>query len=142
MSLKYSNKAATELSAGVSSGATSFTVVDASEFPTLGTDDWTYVTLGDTDVVKVTAINTSTKVFTCAATPNAYSSGAKAELRITSELLDNARNTTDNGLYEHVAQISSNYEVLNGNNAFSAGDVTIGTTATVTLSGTSMWVIA
>jgi hypothetical protein len=142
MSLKYSNKAATELSAGVSSGATSFTVVDASEFPTLGTGDWTYVTLGDADVVKVTAINTSTKVFTCAATSSAHSSGDKAELRITAELMDDARNTTDNGLYEHVAQISSNYEVLNGNNAFSAGDVTIGTTATVTLSGTSMWVIA
>jgi hypothetical protein len=141
MSLKYSNKATTTLSAGVSSGATSFTVVDASEFPTLGTGDWTYVTLGDADVVKVTAINTSTKVFTCAATSSAHSSGDKAELRITAELMDDARNTTEFGLYEHRNIIDADYTINTGFNAISADPMTIDSSVTVTIPSGSTWVI-
>jgi hypothetical protein len=85
MSVKFSNNAVTTLSAGISAGATSFTVASASTFPTLGASDWTYVSL-TSEVVKVTAISGTT--FTCDATSGAHSSGATVELRMTAELLD------------------------------------------------------
>jgi len=85
MSVKFSNNAVTTLSAGISAGATSFTVVSATPFPTLGASDWTYVSL-TSEVVKVTAISGTT--FTCDATSDAHTSGESVELRMTAELLD------------------------------------------------------
>ena len=85
MAVKFSNNAVTTLSAGISAGATSFTVASASLFPTLGASDWTYVSL-TSEVVKVTAISGTT--FTCDATSDAHTSGESVELRMTAELLD------------------------------------------------------
>ena len=85
MAVKFSNNAVTTLSAGISAGATSFTVVSATPFPTLGASDWTYVSL-TSEVVKVTAISGTT--FTCDATSDAHTSGESVELRMTAELLD------------------------------------------------------
>jgi len=50
-------------------------------------------------------------------------------------------NSTDKGLYEHANTISSNYTITSGNNAVSAGDVTINTGITVTIPSGSNWVI-
>ena len=95
MSVKFSNNAATTLSASISSGATSFTVVSATAFPTLASSDWTYVTL-TSEVVKVTSISGTT--FTCVATTDAHSSGESVELRMTAELLnDFAKDTESTG---------------------------------------------
>jgi len=85
MAVKFSNNAVTTLSAGISAGATSFTVASASTFPTLASGDWTYVSL-TSEVVKVTAISGTT--FTCDATSDAHTSGESVELRMTAELLD------------------------------------------------------
>lgn len=84
MSIRYTNNAATTLSAGIAVGATSFVVVDASPFPVLGGGDWMYLSLND-EVVKVTATTGTT--FTCEATVGAHTSGTTVELRMTAELL-------------------------------------------------------
>ena len=47
MAVQFSNNAATNLSAAISASATSITVADASEFPTLSGSDYTYVTLSN-----------------------------------------------------------------------------------------------
>ena len=85
MAVKFSNNAATTLSAGISSGVTQFSVASSTGFPTLGGSDWTYVTI-DSEVVKVTAISGTT--FTCVATSEAHSTNDTVELRMTAELLN------------------------------------------------------
>jgi len=92
MAVKFSNNASTTLSAGISSGVTSFQVTSNSGFPTLGGSDWTYVTI-DSEVVKVTAISGTT--FTCDATSEAHSNGDNVELRMTAELLNDFSEDTE-----------------------------------------------
>jgi len=92
MAVKFSNNAATTLSAGIALGATSFTVASIAGFPTLGASDWTYVSLTN-EVVKVTAISGTT--FTCAATAGAHLSGITVELRMTAELLNDFAEDTE-----------------------------------------------
>ena len=92
MSVKISNNAATTLSANVLAGATSFTVSDAAGFPTLGSGDWTYVTL-TLEVIKVTAIVGNT--FTCVALSSGHNSGESVELRMTAELLNDFASDTE-----------------------------------------------
>ena len=107
MAVKFSNNAVTTLSAGISAGATSFTVASASLFPTLGASDWTYVSL-TSEVVKVTAISGTT--FTCDATSGAHSSGATVELRMTAELLNDVALGDDESL-----DAISNASAITGN---------------------------
>ena len=58
-----------------------------------------------------------------------------------SNLAGVSSNTTPQGLYEHSASINSNYTIGVGNNAMSAGPITIATGVTVTVPGTSNWTI-
>ena len=51
-------------------------------------------------------------------------------------------NTTSNGLYEHAHTISSNYSITSGNNALTAGAITINSGVSVTIPTGSTWVIA
>jgi len=51
-------------------------------------------------------------------------------------------NSTDQALYEHSHTISSNYSITTGNNAITAGPVTINTGVTVTVPSGSTWVVA
>ncbi len=51
-------------------------------------------------------------------------------------------NTTSNGLYEHAHTISSNYSITSGNNALTAGPITINTGVSVTVPTGSTWIIA
>ena len=51
-------------------------------------------------------------------------------------------NTTDKGLYEMAHTISANYAMTSGNNAISAGPITIDTGISVTVETGSTWVIA
>ena len=107
MSVKFSNNAVTTLSAGISAGATSFTVASASLFPTLASGDWTYVSL-TSEVVKVTAISGTT--FTCDATSNAHASGESVELRMTAEILNDVALGDDESL-----DAISNASAITGN---------------------------
>ena len=51
-------------------------------------------------------------------------------------------NTTDKGLYEMAHTIAVNYAMTSGNNAISAGPITINTGISVTVETGSTWVIA
>ena len=51
-------------------------------------------------------------------------------------------NVTTNGLYEMANTISANYTVASGNNAISAGAITINSGVSVTIPSGSTWVIA
>lgn len=51
-------------------------------------------------------------------------------------------NTTDKALYEHSHTISSNYSITSGNNALTAGAITINSGVSVTIPSGSTWVIA
>jgi hypothetical protein len=57
-------------------------------------------------------------------------------------VLDTDANTTTKGLYEHAHTISSNYSITSGNNAFTAGAITINSGVSVTVPTGSTWVIA
>jgi hypothetical protein len=51
-------------------------------------------------------------------------------------------NTTDKGLYEHSHTIAANYSITSGNNAMTAGPITINSGVSVTVPTGSTWVIA
>jgi len=55
--------------------------------------------------------------------------------------LDTDANTTTKGLYEMANSISADYTIETGNNAVSAGDITINSGVTVTIPSGSNWVI-
>ena len=56
--------------------------------------------------------------------------------------LDTDANTTTKGLYEHAHTISANYSITSGNNAMTAGPITINTGISVTVPTGSTWIIA
>ncbi len=51
-------------------------------------------------------------------------------------------NVTTNGLYEHAHTIAANYSITSGNNAMTAGPITINSGVSVTVPTGSTWVIA
>ena len=55
--------------------------------------------------------------------------------------LDTDANSTTKGLYEHANTISANYTITSGNNAMSAGVMTINSGVTVTVPSGSRWVV-
>ena len=89
--IKYSNNAATTLASAITGGSTSLTVVDASEFPTLGAGDELRITLSDEtntswEIVKCTAIvgNTLTIVRAQESTnATSWAAGDNVSLRVT-----------------------------------------------------------
>lgn len=100
MGVKYSNNAASTLSASITSSTTSFSVAtgEGNKFPALTTGEYFYASLidilGHIEVVKVTARSSDT--FTVvrgidSSTARAYSAGDKVELRITKAMLDDLR---------------------------------------------------
>jgi hypothetical protein len=56
--------------------------------------------------------------------------------------LNTDANSTTMGLYEHANTISANYSITSGNNAMTAGPITINTGVSVTIPTGSTWVIA
>ena len=55
--------------------------------------------------------------------------------------LDTDANTTTKGLYEHAHTISANYSITSGNNALTAGPITINAGYSVTVPTGSIWTI-
>jgi hypothetical protein len=113
MAVKYSNNASTTLNGAITTSATLITVNDVSEFPTLTGSDYTYLTLSNSaattiEIIKVTAINTTTKVLTAErgkdnTTAAAFSSGDICELRLTAIMLNEAASQNDDAAGEAVA---------------------------------------
>jgi hypothetical protein len=124
MAVKFTNNAKTTLASGITSTATSATVVDGSVFPTLGAGEYFYCTFDDTtnnEIVKVTARSSNTLTIVRGVdntTARAFSSGDAAELRATAGLL------TD--IQENIAAKSANQTVYNTTTASSATDYDIG----------------
>jgi|14_taG_2_1085336.scaffolds.fasta_scaffold44275_2 hypothetical protein len=56
--------------------------------------------------------------------------------------LDTDANTTTKGLYEHAHTISADYTITSGNNALTAGPITIDSGYSVTIPTGSTWVVA
>ena len=57
-------------------------------------------------------------------------------------VLDTDANSTSKGLYEHASTISANYAITSGNNALTAGPISINSGITVTIPSGSTWVIS
>ena len=102
MSVKFSNNAKTTLSSGVTSSATSVSVVDASLFPAISGSEYFYVTFEDTsgniEIVKVTGVSSNTLTVVRGqegTTARAYSSGDKAENRLTAGGLNDVATQAD-----------------------------------------------
>lgn len=57
-------------------------------------------------------------------------------------VLDTDANSTSKGLYEHANTISANYSITSGNNALTAGPISINSGITVTIPSGSTWVIS
>ena len=97
MAVKLSNNASALLDGAITNSATSITLDDVSEFPTLTGTDYTYLTLSNAaatsiEIVKVTSINTGTKVLTAVraqdgTSASAFADGDICELRLTTALL-------------------------------------------------------
>ena len=51
-------------------------------------------------------------------------------------------NVTTNGLWEHANTIAANYSIASGNNALTAGPITINSGVSVTVPTDSTWVVA
>jgi hypothetical protein len=96
MGVKFSNNAATVLSASITDVATSFDVDDVSEFPAVGGADYMYLTLANVttiEVVKVTAVSGTTLTVTRAqdgTSASAFNLGDACELRVTAGVLIDA----------------------------------------------------
>jgi hypothetical protein len=89
------NNAKTTLSAGISSTDTTISVDDVSSFPALGVGDYFYLTLETTtgahEIVKVTQVNASSFLVVRGqetTIPIPFVAGARAELRITEQSLE------------------------------------------------------
>lgn len=112
MAVKFSNNASTQLSAAITTSATSVVVADSSELPTLSAGDHTYVTLANAggtkiEVVKVTAIASNTLTVIRGqdnTSALAFSAGDLCELRLTAALL------TDTSTLQTGAEIKTAYE--------------------------------
>ena len=97
MAVKFSNNASALLDGAITNSATSITLDDVSELPTLTGTDHTYLTLSNAaattiEIIKVTAINTGTKVLTAVRAQDdtsaaAFADGDICELRLTTALL-------------------------------------------------------
>jgi len=99
-SIKYTNNAKTTLAADINNSVTSATVTDGSVFPSLSAGEHFYCTFDDgtnNEIVKVTARSSNTLTIVRAqdnTSARAFSSGDKAELRITAVVLEEVSTST------------------------------------------------
>ena len=101
MAVKFTNNAATTLAAGINNSVTSIAVTDGSVFPTITGSDYFYATFDDgtnKEIVKVTARSSNTLTVVRgqdSTSARAFSSGDKAELRITAALMNEVISDAD-----------------------------------------------
>ena len=127
MPIQFTNDATTFLAANINAATTSITVVDASSFPTLGVDDYTYVTLAPMDnatreIVKCTAITGNTLTVVRAqegTTAASFTTEDRAQIRITAQLFRDimlAYSSLDS--YRYIA--TANQTIFSGPDTLSA----------------------
>jgi hypothetical protein len=102
MAVVFSNNAASTLQSGITSSATSATLLSGASFPSLSGSDYTYVTLedvnGQREIVKATARSGNTLTIVRAqdgTSARAFIAGDKCELRLTAVLLNEVAQQAD-----------------------------------------------
>jgi len=102
MAIVFSNNASSTLQSGITSSATSVTLLSGASFPSLSGSDYTYVTLEDVnghlEIVKATARSGNTLTIVRAqdgTSARAYIAGDKCELRLTAALLNEVAQQAD-----------------------------------------------
>ena len=121
MGVKFANKFSTTLSAGINNSVTSLSIASATGFPTISGGHHAYVTLDNGDgttveVVKVTGISGTTLTVTRAqdgTSAAAFSAGAKAEIRMTSALLQDVKDEGPDDTVLKVDQSNNRVGILN-----------------------------
>jgi|TARA_E500000331_G_scaffold334030_1_gene358811 hypothetical protein len=121
MGVKFANKFSTTLSAGINNSVTSLSIASATGFPTISGGHHAYVTLDNGDgttveVVKVTGISGTTLTVTRAqdgTSAAAFSAGAKAEIRMTSALLQDVKDEGPDDTVLKVDQGNNRVGILN-----------------------------
>ena len=153
MSVLFSNNAATNLAASITSGATSLTVTTGtgSLFPNPTNTDYFLVTLigisgTPIEIVKVTARSTDPFTIVRAqegTTASAFNGGDKVELRVTAGQMSGAAQSglASGAITENTTSITSNYTQSTGRNAVSVGPISIAGGVTYTIPSGQRWVI-
>lgn len=121
MGVKFANKFSTTLSSGINNSVTSLSIASATGFPTISGGHHAYVTLDNGDgttveVVKVTGISGTTLTVTRAqdgTSAAAFSAGAKAEIRMTSALLQDVKDEGPDDTVLKVDQSNNRVGILN-----------------------------
>ena len=155
MAILFTNNAATNLAASITSGDTSLTVASGGGalFPNPTSPDYFLVTLvgisgTPIEIVKVTARSGDT--FTIVrgqegTTPSAFTGGDVVQLRITAAVMQQAANgsgaSAGGAVYENSQNITADYTMTVGNNGESVGPVTVASGVTVTIPAGSRYVI-
>ena len=122
MAVKFANLASTTLSSAITNSATSIAVADASLFPTLGSGDYFYATIGEgsgSEIVKVTAISSNTLTVTRAqdgTTASAFSSGETIALRVVAAALDDIASQAQSAA--DTESVSIDGDTMTGNLSF------------------------
>lgn len=104
MGIKFANLASTTLASGVNATATSISVTSASSFPTLGSGDYFYASIGfgsDSEIVKVTDVNGAT--FTVVrgqdnTSASSHASGEEFALRVTAKALEDINESANQSI--------------------------------------------
>ena len=128
MAVKFANLASTTLSSAITNSATSVAVADASLFPTLGSGDYFYATIGEgggSEIVKVTAISSNTLTVTRAqdgTTASAFSSGETIALRVVAAALDDIASQAQSAA--DTESVSIDGDTMTGNLNMGDNDIT------------------
>ncbi len=141
MAVKYTDNADTELLNLVNVTDSVITVKDYTEFPTIGDNEWFYVTVGTELVVKV--ISTAGAVFSLdGQIGTGFPADAPVELRMCQELLaDMHGGSSGNMMFMNDIVAESDFEVYAGMNGVSAGPITLETGVEVTVPSGSTYTI-
>jgi hypothetical protein len=153
MAVLFTNNAATNLAASITSGATSLTVTTGtgSLFPNPTAPDYFLITLigisgTPIEIVKCTARSSDTLTIVRAqegTTASAFNGGDQVQLRITAGVMQAAAQAgvASGAMVENTQTITSNYTISTGKSAMSVGPITVSSGVTVTVPSSSKWVI-
>jgi hypothetical protein len=153
MSVLFTNNAATNLAASITSSATSLSVITTTGalFPNPTNGDYFLITLigisgSPIEIVKCTARSGDTMTIVRAqegTTASAFNGGDQVQLRITAGVMQAAAQAGvgSGGMTENAQTITANYTISTGKSAMSVGPITVSSGVTVTVPSSSKWVI-
>ena len=154
MAVLFTNNAATNLAASITSGDTSLTVTagTGSLFPNPGASDYFLITLigisgTPIEIVKCTARTGDTMTIVRGqegTTPSGFNGGDQVQLRITAGEMTQALNggaAAGGAVYENSQSIDANYTMTAGKNGESVGPISVSSGVIITIPAGSRWVV-